>query len=110
MSAPQAMERSDRVEENNNNKNDMFKGQVEEDGDDAKAEEEASVIVTEAEEWLCVAKLPLDTTQEEKTGGRNRARSEADNQVSHPKSRRYQPIPSMHEILVDFQRLCLSLA
>ena len=62
MSAPQAMERSDRVEENNNDK-----GQVEEEGDDAKAEEEASVIVTDAEEWLCVAKLPLDTTQEEFT-------------------------------------------
>ena len=67
MSAPQVMERSDRVEENNNDKNDMFEGQVEEDGDDAKVEEGASIIVTDDEEWLCVAKLPLDTTQEEFT-------------------------------------------
>ena len=67
MSASQVMERSDRVEENNNDKNDMFEGQVEQDGEEEKVEEEASIIVTDAEEWLCVAKLPLDTTQEEFT-------------------------------------------
>ena len=62
------MERGDTDEVNNNDKNDnMVEGQVEEDGEEEKVEEEESVIVTDAEEWLCVAKLPLDTTQEEFT-------------------------------------------